>query len=309
MAFVYQRANGQRACPEQSRRVATRVDGTLYYVHQDHLGSTVAVSDAAGQPLSRSHYLPYGEVYKSECWDGNAWQEYDPATTPLPETDYLYTGHLLDRNTNLYYYGGGRYYDPYLGKYQSPDPFAGVPQVPQSLNRYSYLGNSPTGYEVAAEAILARQRSIEPDGLSLTTDFGRWFVEPANLGKNALDVSLTVTGHILEQRKLALYAVRSQRFFYQHVDEVALGAVIARRETRMIARPARLGLRVMAGQADELVETALLLEHASRSQVAAVWRVRTATRLARLSTVVDVGSALLSPVIAGALQYVCGRSS
>ena len=41
-------ANGQR--------VATRVDGSLYYVHQDHpstssghsLGSTVALSDAAG---------------------------------------------------------------------------------------------------------------------------------------------------------------------------------------------------------------------------------------------------------------------
>jgi hypothetical protein len=51
-------ANGQR--------IATRVGGTLYYVHQDLLGSTVAVSDDTGQPLSRSHYLPYGEVYQSQ---------------------------------------------------------------------------------------------------------------------------------------------------------------------------------------------------------------------------------------------------
>ena len=29
-------------------RIATRVDGTLYYVHSDLLGSTVALSDATG---------------------------------------------------------------------------------------------------------------------------------------------------------------------------------------------------------------------------------------------------------------------
>jgi uncharacterized protein RhaS with RHS repeats len=54
VAFVHQCANG--------RRLATRVDGTLYYMHQDHLGSTVAVSDAAGQAVGRVQYDPYGEV-------------------------------------------------------------------------------------------------------------------------------------------------------------------------------------------------------------------------------------------------------
>ncbi len=58
-------------CPR--RRIATRVDGTLYYVHSDHpstssghsLGSTVAVSDAAGQAVGRVQYDPYGEVITS----------------------------------------------------------------------------------------------------------------------------------------------------------------------------------------------------------------------------------------------------
>ena len=41
------------------------MDGTLYYVHQDHLGSTVAVSDAAGQAVGRVQYDPYGEIITS----------------------------------------------------------------------------------------------------------------------------------------------------------------------------------------------------------------------------------------------------
>jgi hypothetical protein len=57
----YYYANGQRACPEQSRRVATRVDDALYYVYSDlpstslraSLGSTVAVSDGDGGEVGR----------------------------------------------------------------------------------------------------------------------------------------------------------------------------------------------------------------------------------------------------------------
>jgi hypothetical protein len=56
--------------PQWSQPIATRVDGSLYYVHQDHpstssghsLGSTVAVSDAAGGEVGRVQYDPYGEV-------------------------------------------------------------------------------------------------------------------------------------------------------------------------------------------------------------------------------------------------------
>jgi uncharacterized protein RhaS with RHS repeats len=41
------------------------VGGTLYYVHSDLLGSTVAVSDAAGGAVGRVQYDPYGEVLTS----------------------------------------------------------------------------------------------------------------------------------------------------------------------------------------------------------------------------------------------------
>ena len=49
---------------------------------------------------------------------------------------------MLDPESGLYYYGG-RYYDPDLGRFISPDPFVGQPGDPQNLNRYSYVENNP----------------------------------------------------------------------------------------------------------------------------------------------------------------------
>ena len=33
---------------------------TLYFVHQDHLGSTSLVTDTAGKPISKQTHFPYG---------------------------------------------------------------------------------------------------------------------------------------------------------------------------------------------------------------------------------------------------------
>jgi RHS repeat-associated protein len=51
----------------------------------------------------------------------------------------------LDPESGLYYYGG-RYYDPDLGRFVSPDPFVQEPGNPQNLNRYSYVLNNPQSY-------------------------------------------------------------------------------------------------------------------------------------------------------------------
>ena len=52
---------------------------------------------------------------------------------------------MLDPESGLYYYGG-RYYDPELGRFISPDPFVPQPDDPQSLNRYSYVLNNPVNH-------------------------------------------------------------------------------------------------------------------------------------------------------------------
>ncbi len=122
------------------QRVALRRDGTLYYVHTDHLGSTSLLTDATGAevPGTRLRYFAYGAPRPGTAdATHNAFARgYTPAT---------YTGQTRDAGTGLMYYGA-RWYDPALGRFISPDTI--VPNLgdPQSLNRYSYVGNQPLKY-------------------------------------------------------------------------------------------------------------------------------------------------------------------
>jgi RHS repeat-associated protein len=123
VAFVHQRVSGHP--------LATRVDGSLYYVHSDHLGSTVAVSDAAGGEVGRVQYDPYGEVITS--------------TLPAHLTDRLFTGQRRDGTIGLYQMGA-RWYDPALGRWIQADSIVPDYDNPQALNRYSYVLGNPLRY-------------------------------------------------------------------------------------------------------------------------------------------------------------------
>lgn len=68
-----------------------------------------------------------------------------PGSQANTEPTHGFTGQELDPETGLYYYGG-RYYDPELGRFISPDPFIQDPEDPQNLNRYSYVLNNPQSY-------------------------------------------------------------------------------------------------------------------------------------------------------------------
>ncbi|MBI4528352.1 MAG: hypothetical protein HY695_31545, partial [Deltaproteobacteria bacterium] len=106
-----------------------------FFYHNDHLGGVNVITDIGGNRVQLVEYDPWGNVSRSE---GNI----DP--------NHRFTGQELDLETGLYYYGG-RYYDPELGRFISPDPFVGQPGDPQNLNRYSYVVNNPQNY-------------IDPDG-------------------------------------------------------------------------------------------------------------------------------------------------
>ena len=111
------------------REVAYKNDSGLYYIHQDHLGSTALVTDSNGNVVASSKYLPYGESRPS---------------TGDPGTDKLFTGQRLDQS-GLYFYNA-RYYDPQIGRFVSADTVVPDPSDPQNLNRYSYVLNNPLKY-------------------------------------------------------------------------------------------------------------------------------------------------------------------
>ncbi|MBN2392409.1 MAG: DUF11 domain-containing protein [Anaerolineae bacterium] len=117
-----------------SQRVAMRKDGTLTYLHGDHLGSASMATNASGGkiPNSDTRYYPYGEARPG--LEGTA----------LP-TDRRYTGQREEVGLGLYDYNA-RYYDPALGRFIQADTIVPNPANPQSLNRYSYVLNSPLRY-------------------------------------------------------------------------------------------------------------------------------------------------------------------
>ncbi len=96
--------------------------GALYFA-QDHLGSTVTLTNASGSVVERSQYEAFGQSSGSSL------------------TRYGFTGREHDDLTGLMYYRA-RWYDPQQGRFISEDPigFAGG-----DANLYGYVWQSPLG--------------------------------------------------------------------------------------------------------------------------------------------------------------------
>jgi RHS repeat-associated protein len=109
---------------------AMRVDGTLYFVIKDHLGSASVVTNASGEIVDEQRYFPFDE---SRLGGDNML------------TDRLFTGQREMEELGIYHYGA-RFYDPLLMRFIQPDTLIPNPADPQMLNRYSYAGNSPLNY-------------------------------------------------------------------------------------------------------------------------------------------------------------------
>ncbi len=114
-----------------SQRVAMRVGSNApSYLLGDHLGSTSLTTNSSGGKVAELRYYPYGGT------------GFSSGTTP---TSYQFTGQRNDSSIGLYFYNA-RYYDPALGRFLSADTIIPSPGNPQSLNRYSYVLNSPLKY-------------------------------------------------------------------------------------------------------------------------------------------------------------------
>jgi RHS repeat-associated protein len=105
-----------------------------HYYHADHLSNRL-ITDATGSVYAHMGHFPYGE----------SW--YAVSTT----TKWQYTSYERDAESNNDY-AMARYYVNRLGRMSSPDLIAGSQNNPQSLNRYTYVGNDPIN-------------SVDPSGL------------------------------------------------------------------------------------------------------------------------------------------------
>ena len=102
-------------------KLRSKNGNVIRYFLTDHLGSTVALTDASGAITSSTSYDSFGN-----------------ATSSIP-TSYRYTGREYDADIGLYYYRN-RWYDPELGRFISEDP---IGFASGEINLYTYVHNSP----------------------------------------------------------------------------------------------------------------------------------------------------------------------
>ena len=124
----------------------------LLYLHKDHLGSVQALTNESGALVQELSYDAWGKRRNPINWE-----DYSSISAANSLTPWGFTGHehmdMFDI-VNM----DGRMYDPVLGRFLSPDPFAQAPDYTQGLNRYIYCLNNPlslydpTGYSWFSKA-------------------------------------------------------------------------------------------------------------------------------------------------------------
>ena len=103
----------------------------LYYIARDYLGSITDIVASDGTRRAHYHYSPWGRVEEGQegpLFLGRGFTGHEH----LPEFD------LIQMKARLY--------DPYTGRFLSPDPYVQLPDFSQSFNRYSYCLNNPLRY-------------------------------------------------------------------------------------------------------------------------------------------------------------------
>lgn len=99
-----------------------------YYYHYNFIGSTVAMTDATGNVVSKYAYTPFGKLAGMQ----------ETVSNP-----FRYVGKLgVVDNENGLLYMRMRYYDPEVGRFITKDPigFAG------DINLYRYAGDNPVNW-------------------------------------------------------------------------------------------------------------------------------------------------------------------
>ena len=195
----------------------TEVNGVItsqevFYLHDDLLGSSDTVTNGSGAVVERIKYEPFGARRDPASLAS-------PASVPHAVIRKGFTGHEPDDEFSLINMKG-RMYDSTTGRFLSADPFVAAPAFGQSLNRYSYVLNSPltyvdpSGFEDAGvqktygePAIPSDQTSMLDDLKSVLERIASWFSslpwapqpQPGTIAEQSDSPSAAVTGHADKQ--------------------------------------------------------------------------------------------------------------
>jgi RHS repeat-associated protein len=154
-----------------------------YFLHDDHLGSTAAVTSQDRAEVDRAWFAPYGRRTDA------TGEMISPGSTAHPTR---FTGHEVDewaaltessRPSSLINMRG-REYDPELGRFLSPDPLAGLGAAPDPWNAFAYAGNNPTTF-VDPTGFLSGSGS--GSGAPLAFDIAPGTANPFELGSPGAD--------------------------------------------------------------------------------------------------------------------------
>jgi RHS repeat-associated protein len=96
---------------------------SVYYYHNDHLGTPLRLTDAIGTVAWAADYLPFGGV---------------DITVETVENYLRFAGQYHDAETGLHY-NYWRYYDPKIGRYLRADPIG----LKGGINLFAYVQNNP----------------------------------------------------------------------------------------------------------------------------------------------------------------------
>jgi RHS repeat-associated protein len=118
------------------------ISDTMYYIHQDRLGSYETITNDEGIVLERLAYDEWGNRVRWDDW------------TQKEGFDFGDQAHIFRRGFTQHEHLGsfgiinmnGRIFDPNTATFFSPDPFVQDPASTQAFNRYSYCLNNPLAY-------------------------------------------------------------------------------------------------------------------------------------------------------------------
>ena len=111
---------------------AMRVNGKLYFLFSDHLGSNSVVTNASGSKVAENRYTPWGELR--------------PAGSNVLPTNYTYTGQYSYQDDFGLMFYNARWYDSSLGRFAQADTVVPGAGNPMAWDRYAYTENNPVRY-------------------------------------------------------------------------------------------------------------------------------------------------------------------